>query len=724
MTFLEAKDKFDVLYGNASEFNCFIQEHLIFGQIAGLKKKDGSKNEQYYKWQFLYSIVQSGLFAKDFIGTEVHFPKGNKSSAPLKLDAAIFDDQTWFEKYCDYHNNGNNESLEWLREHLIVALEFKKEDNKNISDVWDKQLKAYLNESRRTFCLAVLYDTERLYLFRKFNGKFLRYSEEFNTKGEDSKTKELSLHLPDPYLNIPCFDDLLEWTEAKIIDRSKRTISDLDIISGVHSTQINDAMSSILRVMDKVSLVSQKGFEMLIQILSLKIYDEKRNEKTPKRFLDFYIKEDEKNFKTLADKSLQEFISRINDLRDEASGTYYRILKDNPLNVKNENHIKVLIEVVYQFQDYSFVRSHKTDLYQLVFYKFATPFSKDQNAQFVTPLPLIDFLVNIVNPRNGETVIDPTVGIADFLSVSYVNSNSKLDDNNIFGMDIDEQMVMLATLNMLLNGDGNAKIKAQAGYGSLLSKFDHRGEVLELIPTMNKKGNWDERPDDNKLKKFDVVLTNPPFGEDRAFTPKDDKDLEMIQCYELWHLYSNKGEDKIEDVSTKKKKAEKQANKIDLGVVFLENAYRILKENGRMGIVLSNSIASIDSHKIARKWLMDKMRIVAIFDLPANVFAETGVNTSIIVAYKPIDKELKKLKSQNYQVYFKGIEKVGYEVKTSKRVKYFAPTYKVNYDNFEIEIDKDGRALLDEEFSSTITEFKQWCLRQEKQLQDIFIKVK
>lgn len=724
MTFLEAKDKFDVLYGNASEFNCFIQEHLIFGQIAGLKKKDGSKNEQYYKWQFLYSIVQSGLFAKDFIGTEVHFPKGNKSSAPLKLDAAIFDDQTWFEKYCDYHNNGNNESLEWLREHLIVALEFKKEDNKNISDVWDKQLKAYLNESRRTFCLAVLYDTERLYLFRKFNGKFLRYSEEFNTKGEDSKTKELSLHLPDPYLNIPCFDDLLEWTEAKIIDRSKRTISDLDIISGVHSTQINDAMSSILRVMDKVSLVSQKGFEMLIQILSLKIYDEKRNEKTPKRFLDFYIKEDEKNFKTLADKSLQEFISRINDLRDEASGTYYRILKDNPLNVKNENHIKVLIEVVYQFQDYSFVRSHKTDLYQLVFYKFATPFSKDQNAQFVTPLPLIDFLVNIVNPRNGETVIDPTVGIADFLSVSYVNSNSKLDDNNIFGMDIDEQMVMLATLNMLLNGDGNAKIKAQAGYGSLLSKFDHRGEVLELIPTMNKKGNWDERPDDNKLKKFDVVLTNPPFGEDRAFTPKDDKDLEMIQCYELWHLYSNKGEDKIEDVSTKKKKAEKQANKIDLGVVFLENAYRILKENGRMGIVLSNSIASIDSHKIARKWLMDKMRIVAIFDLPANVFAETGVNTSIIVAYKPTDKELKKLKSQNYQVYFKGIEKVGYEVKTSKRVKYFAPTYKVNYDNFEIEIDKDGRALLDEEFSSTITEFKQWCLRQEKQLQDIFIKVK
>lgn len=536
-----------------------------------------------------------------------------------------------------------------------MRLNLKKENNKNIADVWDKQLKSYLSESRRPFCLAVLYDTEKLYLFRKYNNKFLRYSEELNTKGEGSKTKELALHLLDLYLNLPNFNDLFEWTETQEVDRSQRVIANLDIISGVRSTQINDAMSSILRTMDKVGMVNQKGFEILIQILSLKIYDEKRNEKTSKCFLDFYITDEEKNFRTLSDKSLQEFVKHITALRDEVAGTYYRILKDNPLDIKKENHVKVLIEVVYQFQDYTFVCSHKTDLYQLVFYKFAAPFSKDQNAQFVTPLPLIDFLVNIVNPRNGETVIDPTVGIADFLSVSYVNSNSKLDDNNIFGMDIDDQMVMLATLKMLLKGDGNAKIKAKSGYDSLLFKFDYKGEETAI---------------------------------------------------------------------KQKKKVDKQANKIDLGVAFLKNAYRILKENARMGIVLSNSIASIDTHKIARKWLMDKMRIVAIFDLPANVFDETGVNTSIIVAYKPSEKELVKLKEQNYQVFFKAIEKVGYKVKTSKRVKFFPPNYKINYYNFEIEIDKDGRALLDEEFTETIADFKKWCLSQEKQLQDIFIKVK
>ena len=77
--------------------------------------------------------MNSGLFPKDLIGTEIHFPKGNKSSAAIKLDAAIFDDASWFDKYKDYHNNNDADALDWLRKHLIVALEFKKEDGKNVS---------------------------------------------------------------------------------------------------------------------------------------------------------------------------------------------------------------------------------------------------------------------------------------------------------------------------------------------------------------------------------------------------------------------------------------------------------------------------------------------------------------------------------------------------------------------------------------------------------------
>ncbi len=359
-------------------------------------------------------------------------------------------------------------------------------------------------------------------------------------------------------------------------------------------------------------------------------------------------------------------------------------------------------EVVEQFQDYSFVKSHKTDLYQIVFYKFANEFSKADKGQFVTPIPLIDFLVQIVNPRSTEKVIDPTVGIADFLSVSYVNSKSRLNDKNIYGVDNDRQMVMLAQLNMLLNGDGEAVLEHKSDKGSITWKFAKQGGLTELKPNLNKSGNWDNK---TQLKKFDVVLTNPPFGEDRKWEPKTKQEEKQAEMYELWNIA-------------------RSGKWIDLGLVFLENAYRILNKGGRMGIIVSNSIASIDRWNKARQWLMEKMRIVALFDLPANVFADTGVNTTLIVAYKPKENDLKKLQESNYDVFVKDIKKVGYEVRTSKRVKYFNPIYKINERTFEIEQDKEGTPLIDEEFTENVTKFRKWCLGQEKTLQDLFVKEK
>lgn len=714
------KLEFDTKFENSLSIQNFLPEHLTLNKSTVIKRKNGEKNEQYYKWQFLYSLINSGMYSKDYIGTEIYFPKGNKNSAPIKFDAAIFDDLNWFNHYSLYHVEKSHQALDWLRKHTIALIEIKDEDSKDVETVWNQQLKPALKESENEFCLGVLYDKERLYLFKKQGNYFLRLNEGFNTKKEASGTKELQLHLTDSYYTIPTFEQVIQKVYNPKIDRSKRTIDDLEVISGVYSTQLTDGISAILRTMDKVSLKNQRGYEILIQVIALKIFDEKRSAKI-NSFLDwhktdvekdrldllFFVTDKERNFANLSDDDIQTFIERMRLLYNEASQEYNFILKrvdTETINWQRAEHIKIIAEVVEQFQDYSFVKSHKTDLYQIVFHKFASEFSKAEKGQFLTPIPIIDFLVQIVNPRSTEKIIDPTSGIADFLSVSYVNSQSKLDDNNIYGLDNDEQMVMLAQLNMLLNGDGNARLKHKPDMGSITWKFDDRDDLVELNGKLHKGGNWDNWKDQTKLKKFDVVLTNPPFGEDRAFEPKDVRAKEAIECYETWGLYGGK--------------------KIDLGVVFLENAYRILKDNGRMGIVVSNSIASIDTHKQTRKWLMENMRIVAIFDLPANVFGETGVNTSVIVAYKPPAKDLKKLRDQNYQVFFKGIEKVGYEVKTSKRVKFFNPIYKIDYETYETVIDAEGRVVLDEEFTETIKQFKEWCFGQEKVLQDLFIKVK
>lgn len=273
-------------------------------------------------------------------------------------------------------------------------------------------------------------------------------------------------------------------------------------------------------------------------------------------------------------------------------------------------------------------------------------------------------------------------------------------------MDIDEDMVKLATLNMLLNGDGNATIEAQSdGLGSIQSKFSDDGDIVKLVPKSerqqhNYNGNWDNRVDGVCLKKFDIVLTNPPFGEARSWIPIENE-KGIAECYETWNRYGQ--------------------TKIDLGVVFLENAVRILKENGRMAIVLSNSIASIAAHKEARKWLCENMRIVAIIDLPPNIFAEAGVSPTIIFAYKPCLKELEQLGQDNYQVFSKEIKKVGYEVKTKNKVKCFETQYRINPITFEKEINQDGTPQLDEEFTETIVDFKRWCNTQEDTLKKLFL---
>lgn len=704
--FEELKLEFNKNNKNTKKVDCFLPVHLTHGkEEKNLYKKDGSFNEQYYKWQFLNCFVESGLCSKDYIGVEVQFPKGNKNAAGIKLDGAIFDDKNWFYHYEALHTKKDDskwDELNWLKEHLLCGIEFKKEGSKDIKGVFSSQLKTYMNESSKNTVFGILYDEERLYLF-KANGKsYKRLSDEFNI---DNKGKiEPTFDVPDGYSNLLSFDEMINYDKISknIIDFSGRKVSDLAIISKTDSKKLNDALYQILYTMDKCGLVNQKGYNILIQLLALKIYDEKNNGLN----LKYYINPDEQNYKTIVDDGIQDFLDRINKIKKDAETVYQKILSENHFDSKNENQIKVVIEIVKQFQNYSFTNSERNNLYQLVFYRFASQFSKADNAQFVTPLQIIDFIVDIVNPKHNESIIDPTVGIADFLSVSYVKSNGTLDDKNFYGLDIDEDMVKLATLNMLLNGDGNATIEVKSdGLGSINTKFDDKGKLTQLIPRTEKKehnynGNWDNRVDGVNLKKFDIVLTNPPFGEARSWIPSD-KEKEVAECYELWNRYNQ--------------------TKIDLGVIFLENAIRILKENGRMAIVLSNSIASIDSHREARKWLCENMRIVAIIDLPANIFAEAGVAPTIIIAYKPNKEDLKNLKAKNYQVFSKEIKKVGYEVKTKNKVKCFETQYKLNPETFEKEINTDGTPVLDEEFTETIASFKQWCNLQEDNLKKLFL---
>ncbi|WP_443123187.1 HsdM family class I SAM-dependent methyltransferase [Halobacillus sp. B29] len=563
------------------------------------------------------------------------------------------------------------------------------------------------------YVLGIYYDNlERTYLFQRRNGFFLRYDEAKNSKGDESKTGSLSLDISDPYDYLPSYNDLINRVNRpNTITRDKRGVEDLNIIASINTSQSQAALSFVLRSLDKAGLVNQRGYQILIQTLALKIFDEKRNEQYPNRYLEFYVTDQEREFTDLTDERIQTFIERLRNIWEKAEEKYQKILSDQAINWTNINHVRAITAICAAFQDYSFINSARTDLYQLVFYNFANAFTRDESAQFLTPLPVIEFIVDIVNPQSDETVLDPCCGTGDFLSVAFVKSAEKrwkLDDANIFGIDVDESMIMLSTLNMLLNGDGEAKLFHEPDKGSILGKVGYKQGITtpELIPLdldKHKNGEWDAPfADGSKLKKFDVILTNPPFGDDRAYKPTTKFDRDVIELYDTWNMASR--------------------SKIDLGIVFLENAYRSLAEGGRLGIVLSNSFAAVNKYQEVREWLMDKMRIVALFDLPPNVFAEVDVHTTIIIAYKPKKDELDRLSEQSYSVFTKDIQAVGYEKRTRERNKFFNPIYKVNTLDFTVQTDEENRPILDEDFSGTIKDFRAWALGQEDNLKKLFLK--
>lgn len=698
-TFTETKQKFNKLYKDKN----ILEKSLVKSaghDLTDISIRDVNNKplEEYYKWEFLYSLINSGLYPKEYIGVELSFPKGSIGSSSLRIDGVIFDSKDWVEKY---NKKDKVENLEWLRNHILAVIEFKKSSKEDIKKVYSSQLKPAMKEAENNV-LGFYYDKDRLYIFKKENidnsTYYLRYDESRNNKGNDSKVDDLNLNLTDSYKIIPSFETLKKRVYKTIEkDKSNRIIEDLEIISGVSSKQINNAMSEILRTLDRNSLVNQIGYSILIQSLALKIYDENHNSKK----LKFFINSSDID-KSINSDEIISFIDRFEKLLKSAQSKYTVILEDRIIDLEDHKHIKSLINIVYYLQDFSFMKSTKTNIYQIVFHRFANAFKRDDKAQFVTPIHIIDFLVSIVNPRNDEIITDPTSGIADFLSVSYVNSNGKLDDHNIYGADIDNDMIKLATLNMLLNGDGNAVIKAQGDLGSIKYKYNTKGELVSLKPKLHHDGNWKNK--NRNLLEFDVVLTNPPFGDNRKWTPKGNDEIAIAKCYETFNIYDS--------------------DSIDLGVIFLENSYQILKENGRMGIILSNSISSVNRWKEIRSWLFSKMRIVALFDLPANTFADTGVNTTIIVAYKPPLEELQKLQKENYSIFIKDIQKVGYNVKTVKRVKFYHPVYEIDENTFQIKINENGEPVQDEELSSIIEEFRYWCNSQEEILKDIFTSAK
>lgn len=282
---------------------------------------------------------------------------------------------------------------------------------------------------------------------------------------------------------------------------------------------------------------------------------------------------------------------------------YSEYMKDAVFIIPTPSLLVEAVKIINSMHIKEQNRDTKGDIYEYLLSELKTA---GKNGQFRTPRHIIKMMVQLVNPKIGNTICDPACGTSGFLISSYehiLKANTskdliktgedgneynflgdKLDENQwqilkeatFHGFDIDQTMVRISLMNMMMHGIVNPHIKQ-----------------MNALSTRYEESNY-----------YDIVLANPPFtgNLDESEISKEFR------------------------ISTKKTE-----------VLFLELFYRLLNNGGKAAIIVPNGVlfGSSNAHKKVRELLLDKCKLEAVISMPSGIFRPyAGVGTAVLVFVK------------------------------------------------------------------------------------------
>lgn len=418
-------------------------------------------------------------------------------------------------------------------------------------------------------------------------------------------------------------------------------------------------------------LSPQQTLEEFVKILFIKILDENQNLKQ------FTISTEEWTY-LKSGNNVSSFSDRITVLFDKTCKQYKDIFDtDDRIRLS----LNALGFTVNKLQGISLLDSSQ-DAKGLAFQKFLSHHEKDGRGQFFTPEPVIDFCVSMMQPKPQEAIIDPACGSGGFLmsALKYIQSeNQDAETSNIvskklFGLDINRSIARIAKMKLLLEANGKTNVFCTNSLEDL--------DSLKL--SINKKDG------------FDLVLTNPPFGA-KITT------FSLLSKFDLGYKWGNSTDEyhKTQTVYSNQ----------NAEILFIERSLQLLKEGGRMAIVLPNGNFENPSLEYLRYYIKQKARVLAIVNLPQETFIPygTGVKTSLLFLEKDTKNE-----NKQYPIFFGRITKLGYQGN-----KNGTPVYQK--DQFgQLLKGKDGKPILDEDFSTVIEKYHQFLNGKEIEEENTF----
>ena len=375
-------------------------------------------------------------------------------------------------------------------------------------------------------------------------------------------------------------------------------------------------------------LAPTDAFDELAKILFIKIRDEKKLRGNGDPY-DFQIKTRETP-KSVAD--------RIKALYQEAKA------RDPEVFIEDVQIDEMpLFSVVNHLQG---INLNQTDLdvKGVAFERFLGSYFRGDMGQYFTPRELVEFIIKMIKPHHEERILDPACGSGGFLlyAMDYIQKEASryyaegtpehhnhwhnFAEKELFGIEVNDAIARIAKTNMILHDDGHSNV---IGNDALI--------------------NFDKLYDQNRgfeKEKFDIILTNPPFG---AQVKKEEKPY--LDNYELG----------------------KGRNSQKTEILFLERCFDFLKwQTGKLAIILPDGILNNSSLQYVRDYIEQHFQILAVVSLPQIAFRyyEAGVKPSILFLRKFSEAEytlyqanINRISGKNEAIYMPRVKKLENERK-------------------------------------------------------------
>lgn len=427
-------------------------------------------------------------------------------------------------------------------------------------------------------------------------------------------------------------------------------------------TKTLQACHNIIRNNDKLS--PEAAFDEISKLLFMKIRYERQNRGT-KVFTKEQYEAEEKNYEEnirpgLKGTSLysQSYMQRL------FSTTKVEFQEDHLFEDSDEIKIREnsFTQILEKLENYN-LSDTQDDVKGIAFEQFLGTTFRGELGQFFTPRTIVDFMTEILDPQEGEVICDPTCGSGGFLikAFEYVREKietdvreqkdklrASLEGDHFDSLPEDEQIIineqikaMQAALNTELDtsveGSRMYQLSRSCIFGTDANPRMARTSKMNMI--MHGDGHGGVHHHDGLLNvngifegRFDVILTNPPFGQNvdkgqkiveaDRFTDEAAKEKYRAQYGDAYEEALKQVDDHI---------GETLLSLYDLGsistlteVLFMERCLRLLKKGGRMGMVLPEGVLNNKNLAAVREYFEGKAKLILICSIPQDVFIAAG----------------------------------------------------------------------------------------------------